>query len=58
MRLQGEPYIIWLNKNGKNRMKSVLKENGDKVQLMNPHDSIVAACEKRGIDSDPVVTIF
>ena len=52
---KGEPYMFWLNKDGKNRMKNVLNDDGDKIHLMNSHEKVVATCEKTSPDADPIV---
>lgn len=52
---KGEPYIFWLNKDGRNRMKNVLNDDGDKIHLMNSHEKVVATCEKTSPDADPIV---
>lgn len=36
------PYIFWTNKNGKNRMKNVLNNDGDKILLMDHEGNLVA----------------
>ena len=52
---KGEPYMFWLNKDGKHRMKNVLNDDGDKIHLMNSHEKVVATCEKISPDADPIV---
>lgn len=40
------PYIFWTNKNGKNRMKNVLNDNGDKILLMDANGNLVSSFAK------------
>jgi len=40
------PHIFWTNKNGKNRMKNVLNDKGDKILLMDADGNLVASYTK------------
>ena len=48
-----EPFIFWLNKNGKPRRAPLLNNEGDEINLFDKDDNVVSRCRKLEEDSAP-----
>ena len=48
-----QPFIYWLNKNGKPRRAPILNNEGDEINLLDKDNNIVSRCRKLAEDSTP-----